>query len=111
MENRLVIVAYKPLPGKETELEKLVLKHHARLIAEGLVTSNRPFIGKAKDGTLLEIFEWLSPEAIQTAHSNPSVLAMWNEFATACEYIPTGQVPELQQLFSEFTVIGIPEKY
>ena len=105
MENRLVIVAYKPLPGKETELEKLVLNHHARLTEEGLVTSNSPFIGKAKDGTLLEIFEWLSPEAIQTAHSNEAVLAMWKEFAAACEYIPAGQLPELQQMFSEFTVI------
>ena len=105
MENRLVIVAYKPKPGKESELEQLVLSHHARLLAEGLVTAKRPFIGQAKDGTLLEIFEWISPEAIQLAHSNPAVLAMWNEFDAVCEYLPAGQVPELQQMFSEFTAI------
>lgn len=105
MENRLVVVAYKPKPGKESELENLVQGHHARLLEEGLVTAKPPFIGKAKDGTLLEIFEWISPEAIQAAHSNPAVLGLWNEFATVCEYLPAGQLPELQQMFSEFQAV------
>lgn len=103
MNGRIVLVAYKPLPGKSAELEALVSTHHGRLLAEGLVTDRPPVILKAADQTILEIFEWVSKEAIESAHSNPAVLAMWQEFSAVCEYIPAGQVKELQSMFSEFS--------
>jgi len=103
MDSRIVVVAYKPLPGKYAALEMLTSTHHARLFSEGLVTNRTPLTFVAADQTVIEIFEWVSKEAIQPAHSNPAVLALWQEFSAVCEYIPAGQVKEFQSMFSEFT--------
>jgi quinol monooxygenase YgiN len=70
---RVVIVAYKPKPGKAEALKELTKTHVPRLLKEGLVTDRAPIIVEATDGTIIEIFEWLSVEAIKKAHQNPEV--------------------------------------
>lgn len=102
----LVIVAYKPKPGKETELENCVRGHMAPLRQLGLVTDRIPIICRAKDGTLIEIFEWKSQAAIDQAHREPLVHKMWAEFGACCDMLPVGQVPEAMQLFSQFEAFG-----
>ena len=100
---RIVIVCYRPKPGKSAELLELMKTHVARLRAEGLVTSREPIAMQAEDGTVLEVFEWKSPEAIADAHENPAVHAMWAEYEQVCDYVAADEVPEIAQLFSEFT--------
>ena len=100
---RLVIAAYHPKPGQAEALRAAVRKHGPVLRAEGLVT-NRPFTAfAAADGTLLELFEWASAEAIDAAHRNPRVQALWAEFGEACEYRSLASLAEAAQLFAEFT--------
>ncbi|HZR05827.1 MAG TPA: hypothetical protein VFA61_08375 [Candidatus Udaeobacter sp.] len=43
---------------------------------EGLVTGRAPTIMRARDGTINEVSEWKSREAIDAAHKNPNVLAI-----------------------------------
>lgn len=100
---RIVIVAYKPHPGKEQALKNLLQAHVAILDAEGLVTERRPVIMLAKDGTMIEVFEWKSKEAIDLAHTNPRVQKMWEQFGSVCEYLPLSNVAEANNLFAEFT--------
>ena len=100
---KIVIVAYRPLKGKSDDLEKLVVTHWSRLNAEGLVSQRIPVMGKAKDGSIIEIFGWKSEDAIELAHTNPVVQQLWKEFAEVCEYIPIGDIEEAGKLFSEFT--------
>jgi hypothetical protein len=100
---RIVIACYKPKPGKSPALEELMKTHLSTLFAEGLVTSRASIMMKAEDGTIVEVFEWKSKEAIEKAHTNPAVLAMWAEYERVAEYVPIGTVPEANQLFSEFT--------
>jgi quinol monooxygenase YgiN len=99
---RVVIVAYKPKEGKQKELEALMQTHIPRLRLENLVTDREPVIIRSEDGTIVEVFEWASKEAIESAHTNSSVLAMWQEFADVCEFLPVSQVQEASQMFSEF---------
>ena len=66
-----MIVAYRPKPGKETELLKLVHSRVPTLRKEGLVTDREPIIMRARDGTIIEVSEWKSQEAIDAAHKNP----------------------------------------
>ena len=99
---RIVIVGYKPLPGKEATLETLITTHVPRLREEGLATERDAIIMKAGDGTVIEVFAWTSKEAIEKAHTNPRVQKMWAEFSEVCEYVPAGKVAEMGQLFSEF---------
>lgn len=100
---RLVIVGYKPFPGKESELKKLMRTHWQILHRENLVTARKPIMMEAGDGTIIEVFGWKSREAIEAAHSNSAVQEMWGKYAEVCEYIPVGSVAESASLFSEFT--------
>lgn len=59
---------------------------------EGLVSERSPLIMKARDGTLVEVSEWKSEEAIRDAHQNPNVLAMWKTFFALCECVPLQSV-------------------
>jgi quinol monooxygenase YgiN len=98
----LVIVAYKPKPGKAEELKKLVTTHVTDLAELGLVTDRKPIIVEAADGTIIEIFEWLSDDAIQEAHTNPGVQKIWTAFAEVCDYAPLNILPEASHMFAGF---------
>ncbi len=102
---RIVIVAYKPFPGKEDDLKNLMNSHWDILHAEGLVTDRKSIICEAKGGTIIEVFGWKSKEAIELAHSNKAVQKMWEEYSKVCEYIPINDVKESENLFSEFSPI------
>jgi quinol monooxygenase YgiN len=96
------IVAYRPKPGKEAELLQLVRARVPTLRQEGLVTDRAPVIMRAKDGTILEISEWKSPEAIDAAHRNANVLAMWNKFFEVCDCVPLNTLAEAGEMFAGF---------
>ena len=102
---RVVIVAYRPKAGQRDKLRALTRDHVAILRQEGLATDREPIAMEAADGTVVEVFEWVSAEAIEAAHKNDAVNRMWAEYAEVCDYIPAAQVEELSQLFSEFTPI------
>ncbi len=102
---RTVIVGYKPKPGKEAALKELMKTHLPRLKQEGLVKNKESYIMEAGDGTIVEVFEWLSDEAIQQAHTNTAVLQMWGEYAEVCDYIPVGNLAEAGNLFSGFIAL------
>jgi hypothetical protein len=105
---RMVISCYKPKAGKEKALQALIVDHVPTLRRIGLVTERTPIIMEAKDGTLIEVFEWASPEAIEAAHAHPAVLRMWEEYGKVCDFVPVAQVPEAGQPFSEFTPFAAP---
>jgi hypothetical protein len=101
----IVIVAYRPKPGKEADLDALVAEHVPILRAAGLATDRAPVIAKAKDGAVVEVFEWVSPKAIELAHADETVRALWERFEDACDYVPLSELPEAGSLFSEFTPV------
>lgn len=103
---RFVIVAYRPKPGKEDALAAAVRKHLDVLRAEQLVTDRPAYVMRAADGSLLEVFEWRSAEAIEQAHGNPAVQALWAEFAAVCDYVPLASIPEAQRMFAEFDAVS-----
>jgi hypothetical protein len=104
---RVVIVAYRPKPGQEQVLLAEIRDHHPLLWSEGLVTGREPVIMRAADGSVIEVFEWASPAAIEEAHQNPRVQAMWARFAKVCDYVPVGQLAEAANVFSEFEPLDI----
>ncbi len=98
----LVIVAYKPKPGKKEALIQLVAQHVPMLAKLGLVTNREPAIMESADGTVIEVFEWLNAEAIQQAHSNPEVHKIWAAFAEVCDCVPLNTVKEAADMFAGF---------
>jgi hypothetical protein len=104
---RVVIACYRPKEGRREALHALMRTHFKTLHSLGLVTDRAPITMQGQDGTFVEVFEWASPESIAAAHQHPVVLKMWEQYATACDYVPIAQVPEASQLFSEFTPVDV----
>lgn len=96
------VACYKPRPGCEHALLDLVRNHLPPLRAEGLVTARESIVMRAADGTIIEIFEWVSREAIAGAHTNPVVLDLWKRFEAACWFETPSNVAEFQNMFAHF---------
>ena len=62
-----VIVAYRPKSGKEDGLLELVRSRVPTLRQERLVSDRAPTIMRARYGTIIEVSEWKSREAIDAA--------------------------------------------
>jgi hypothetical protein len=96
------VACYKPKPGCEDALLELVRNHLPPLRAERLVTNRASIVMRAGDGTIVEIFEWVSQEAIAGAHHNPAVLDLWKRFEGLCTYVAPSSVPEFTKMFAHF---------
>ena len=99
---QFVIVAYRPRKGKEADLTALVREHVPILRSQGLATDRPAVAMRAADGTIVEVFEWTSAQAIEQAHTNEVVKAMWVKFDAACEYEMLANLPECKRPFSPF---------
>ena len=99
------VACYRPRPGREQELLDLVRNHLPPLRAQGLVTDRASIVMRAADGTIIEVFEWVSKEAIAGAHSNPVVLDLWKKFEAACVYETPSNLPEFQNMFAHFEAL------
>jgi len=101
-----VVVAYRPKPGKDEELLELVRSRVPTLRREGLVTDRLPTIMRSRDGTIIEVSEWKSHEAIDVAHQNPNVLTMWEKFFAVCDCVPLKTLPESADMFAGFEPVA-----
>jgi hypothetical protein len=98
----IVISVYKPLDGKTEQLMEVVREHVPILRSQGYATDQTPIFMRSSDGTILEVFEWVSLDAINAAHENPVIHAMWGRFEAACTYVTLANLSECQDLFATF---------
>ena len=103
----LVIVAYRPKPGKEQHLLELTRTHVPILRREGLATDRPPYAMRAADGTVVEVFEWTSSEAIASAHTNPVIQGMWAKYAEVCDFVKLADLKECSDLFAGFAPLEL----
>jgi hypothetical protein len=101
---RLVIVAYRPKPGKESALMELSKEHVPYLRSLGLATDRPHIVALAGDGTLVEVFEWVEG-GIEKAHHHPGLHEMWARYSAACDYVPLSTLAEAGQMFANFVPI------
>lgn len=93
---------YRPHPGKEGELAEIVKGHVPMLREEGLITDFTPVTLQSLDGTLIEIFEWLSEEAKDKAHTSPKVWPIWENMMKVAELVSLSSLPEADKPFPNF---------
>jgi hypothetical protein len=62
---------------------------------------------RAIDGTLLEVFEWESAEAVELAHKDPTVIEMWDRFSKVCEFVSLSTLKEVGEPFPHFTPVDL----
>lgn len=104
---KVVIAVYRPREGKEQQLLAVVKEHLPILRGQGLVTDRPSVVMRAKDGTIVEVFEWDSPEAIEEAHNNDVVREMWARFDAACECKTLADLEECPDLFPLFDPVEV----
>jgi len=102
MNGIIAVVAYRPKAGKDEQLLELVRSRVPTLRNERLATDRVPVIMRSRDGTIVEVSEWKSREAIDAAHKNPKVLAMWDKFFAVCECVPLKTLAEANDMFAGF---------
>jgi hypothetical protein len=97
------IALYRPRAGREEDVRRCLREHVETLQRQGLV-SERPalFLRSFRDGTYIEIFEWVSSEAIEQAHTDPVVRATWHRLAECAEYTNLASLQEAGELFPHF---------
>lgn len=97
-----VIASFKPKPGKVDLLLEAVREHLPVLRSEGLITEKQGYAMRTEDGSIIEVFEWKSEEAIEKAHKSEAVLKLWKKFEEACTYIPLSELKESNNVFPGF---------
>ena len=105
-----VIAAYRPKPGKDGALRKLMREHRRTLVDAHLITPKQPLILRARsDGTLLEIFEWVSAKAADEAHRHAPIREVWNKLAAVADFVALSDIAEASKAFSHFEALR-PER-
>lgn len=105
MSPEMVIALYRPHPGKERELDALVARHVPALREAELITARGTLAGRAKDGTVVEVFEWVSADAARRAHELPGVARVWEAMAQVADFVTLGGLAEADQRFPHFAAL------
>lgn len=103
----MVIACYRPKPGRDAELLALTRTHLPVLVKQGLAEDRPPMLGRAQDGTLVEVFVWKSKEAIDDAHKNPAVGALWAKYGEIADFVMTKDLAEASSLFAELDFVPL----
>ena len=102
----MVIVAYRPKPGREAELDALTREHVPSMRGLGRGPARPPRAMRTAAGVVVEVFEWRDG-GIEAAHHDPQVHAMWKRYEAVCDYVPLVELPEALQLFGAFKPIEL----
>ena len=101
----MVMALFRPKSGMEAELMACMRDHLPVLRGRGLATDRPSTLLRAADGTLVEIFEWASPAAIDAAHHDPEVGRLWQRYAACCDYVTLGDLAEAREMFPGFELV------
>ncbi|MBV7504729.1 antibiotic biosynthesis monooxygenase [Bacillus sp. sid0103] len=102
MSSLVFMALYRPKPGKAEDLKEVLKVHIPTLREEELITSRELLTLQAADGTIIEIAEWRSTEAIEKAHQSAKVMAVWDKIGSLAELTSLSTLAESQHPFPNF---------
>ena len=105
MKPEIVFAIYKPHKNKENELQELISKHVPILKSNKLITDREPLMVQSKNGIYIEIFEWISNDAVEEAHENSEVQKLWDEMEKVCDFTNLESIEEVREYFPQFKSI------
>lgn len=106
MKPELVIALYRPHPGQERALDALVERHVPALREAELITGRDVLRGRSADGTVVEVFEWVSADAAARAHELPAVASVWEAMAQVADFVTLAELPEAGRRFPHFAALS-----
>jgi hypothetical protein len=91
MGREVAIAAYRPT-GDPDSLVRVLAEDLATLRRRGHVTDRPAPVLRTDDGELLVVLEWSSEHAVDDAHADPEVLAVWERKELLADYVAPGAV-------------------
>ena len=105
MGHELAIAAYRP-KGDPDSLLRVLAEDLATLRRRGHVTERPAPAMRTETGELLVVLEWSSEHAVDDAHADPEVLAVWERKALLADYVAPGAVAGAASPFARWPVIA-----
>lgn len=102
---QIALIVYKPWKEKSAELVASLLHNIPVMRKLGLVTDREQIIAQAKDGSILQIFEWIGEESEEQAMAHPVVQEMWIRVSKMCDFQKPMAVAEFQEQLSKFDTL------
>jgi len=100
-----VICTYRVRSDREDDFLALVRGHWPKMRELGLATEDPASIYSGRDPKnrlfVVEIWDWISEDAVARAHSHPEVLALWEPMEAHCEARdgqPACEFPHVERL-------------
>jgi len=106
VKTQLALSAYRPRPSKGDELVRLIGEELATLRRRGHVTDRPAPIVRTENGELLVVLEWSTEHAVDDAHADDEVLAVWERKAHLAEYVAPSALAGADVPFAHWTVVG-----
>jgi hypothetical protein len=103
---QLAFAAYRPPSGSADDLMDLLREELATLRRRGHVTGRRAPVARTQTGDVLVVLEWSTEHAVDDAHADPEVLAVWDRKARLAEYIPLPELSGSDAPFARWTVVA-----
>jgi hypothetical protein len=110
MTGQIVFALYRPHPGQDAALRRLIARHVPALRRLELVTDRPTMLVRAGDGTYVEIFEWVSETAARTAHDHPDIAEIWDGMEAVADFATLASLTEAQKPFTHFEPIELSDR-
>lgn len=103
--SKIAIIVFKPRKDKDQELIELMLENIPILRKLGLVTYREQIIAKAKDGSIVQIFEWVDEDSYERAQALPLVQEIWMKTSKISDFQKPISIDEFQEPLSMFDTV------
>jgi hypothetical protein len=107
MATQIVFALYRPHPGQDAALRRLIARHVPALRRVELVTDRPTVLVRAGDGTYVEVFEWVSETAARTAHNHPDISEIWDGMELIADFATLASLAEAQKPFTHFEPVEL----
>jgi hypothetical protein len=105
LRTQLAFAAYRPRNGAEAELVHLLREDLATLRRGGHVTARAAPLIRTDRGEFLVVLEWSTQHAVDDAHADPDVLAVWERKGQLADYVSLRDLAASDVPFARWDVV------
>lgn len=101
------IAAFRAHAGMDDDLTRVLDDRLPLLRRLGLATERPEVRAQSTSGVIITISEWASQAAIEEAHENLEVLALWSRFEACAHPVRLADLPEASEMFATFATVCV----
>ena len=102
---RLSLSAYRPRIDDRRSLEEHLRQEVEALRSRGHITHRPVPICRTEAGEYLVVLEWSTTTAVDDAHADAAILAIWERKAQLFEYVGVGELARASVPFAAYDIV------